>query len=308
MDRMISNIVFTMNRPLQLEAYLESLYRHMTRERIQTYIIYREDLFEEQYTELFPRYPNAVVVRETDFRNDFLSLIEEIQGKYVLFGTDDVVYYDSVDLDTIDEVFDEAEDEIFGFSLRLDPKNLHGASDPIDQLEVRGESILRVNWQKAQSLNAKYPFELNSTIYRSDLAKRIIASAARERPLLKRLFPPQSLALGVLGTFISKKDFIAFVNSFQNPNSLEGYCYRWCRGHKSQLPEYLYFQKLCASAIQINRVNTIIDNPVDGLADHTVETLNAQYLQGYRFDQQAIEANKPHESHVGREYFHLVRD
>lgn len=307
MDQMISNIVFTMNRPLQLEAYLESLYRHMPRERIQTYIIYKEDLFDGEYDELFSRYPDAVVVRETDFRNDFLQVLKEIRGRYVLFGTDDVVYYDSVDLDTIAEVFEEAGDEIFGFSLRLDPKNMDGASESIDQLEVRGESLFRVNWQKAQSLNAKYPFELNSTIYRSDFAKKIIASAAKEHTLLKRIFPPGSIALQALSSFISRKDFLASVNSFKNPNSLEGYCYRWCRGHKSKLPGYLYFQKLCASAIQINRVNTIIDNPVDGLADHTVEVLNEKYKAGYRFDHKKIESRRPDQTHVGHEYFGLVR-
>ena len=73
------------------------------------------------------------------------------------------------------------------------------------------------------------------------------------------------------------------------------------------MPACLYFQKLCASAIQINRVNTTVSNPTDGSSEHTVEALNEKYKQGYRFDIGAIEKNKPMVTHVGREYFKLVK-
>jgi len=56
MQKMISNIVFTKNRPLQLEAYLESLYRYFPRELIQTYIIYKREIFEEEYQQLWEIY------------------------------------------------------------------------------------------------------------------------------------------------------------------------------------------------------------------------------------------------------------
>ncbi len=49
MLKSISNIVFTKNRPLQLDAYLTSLYRHAPEELIQTYVIYKVELFDEQY-------------------------------------------------------------------------------------------------------------------------------------------------------------------------------------------------------------------------------------------------------------------
>ena len=58
MQELITNIVFTKNRPLQLEAYLESLYRYFPAERIQTHIIYKPELFSEEYESLFKKYPN----------------------------------------------------------------------------------------------------------------------------------------------------------------------------------------------------------------------------------------------------------
>ena len=53
MDKQISNIIFIKNRPLQLEGYLANLYRHFPTELIQTYILYKPQLFDQQYQQLF---------------------------------------------------------------------------------------------------------------------------------------------------------------------------------------------------------------------------------------------------------------
>ena len=308
MRKMISNVVFTMNRPLQLEAYLETLYRHMPQELIQTYIIYKVDLFDEQYSELFKRFTHCKVVREKNFYSDFLSLFEQIDTKYILFGTDDVAYFDSVNLDIIDETFDRFPQDIFGFSLRLSPQNLSGQGDSITEIKVAGERVYRLNWKDRQDRIAKYPFELNSTIYRMDLVRDIVAHVARQRLLLKKFFARESILVKSLSRIMSMKHFLISINTFHDPNTLEGYCYRWCKSHKSKVPDYLYFQKLCASAIQINRVNTSVDNLIDGSGEHTVEALNEKYRQGYRFDIEAIERNRPEETHVGQRYFRLTKN
>lgn len=307
MGKMISNIVFTRNRPLQLEAYLESLYQHIPRELIQTYIIYKVDRFNEQYTELFEQFSDCVVIREQNFHDDFVSLIEQIDTKYILFATDDVVYYDSVNMTIIDEAFNKFSKDIFGFSLRLTTKNLRKEDDVADEVRIEIESIYRVNWKKAHSRTAKYPFELNSTIYRTSLVKRILTPVAKEHPTLRWIFRRKSLLVGLLKRVAHVKDFLASIDTFHNPNTLEGYSYRWCKTHKGKLPDYLYFQKLCASAVQINHVNTTTDNPTDGLSEHTVQALNEKYKQGYRLDIEAFENNKPETTHVGQEYFKLVK-
>lgn len=309
MDRLISNIVFTKNRPLQLEAYLESLYRHLPRDLIQTYILYKSDLFDEQYSQLFRRFSDCAVIREQNFRRDFLSLLEKIDTKYILFGTDDVVYYDMVSFAVIDDVFDKFSDKIFGFSLRLSPESLQERSDDvISEIMAGGQKVYRLNWKHGWSQNAKYPFELDSTIYTTALVKKIVWHVSRERPLFKKLFAKNSPRVRFLSHIISMKNFLTSLEVFHDPNTLEGYCYRWCKTHKWRLPGYLYLQKFCASAIQINRVNTTTDNPIDGLYEHTVEALNEKYKQGYRFDIDSIEKDKPNASHVGKRFFKLVKD
>ncbi len=307
MEKIISNIVFTMNRPLQLEAYLESLYQHMPQEKIQTYILYKVDLFEEQYEELFKQFPACTVIREKNFHNDFLRILDGIKTNYILFATDDVVYFDAVDFELIEKSFEKYSENIFGFSLRLSPGTIQEDKDQIYQANDTGEKIYNLNWKKGKSLAARYPFELNSTVYKADLVRKIIADVARERPLLQRFFKKGSLFTRSLGLFISAKDFMVWIHTFHDPNTLEGYCYRWCKNHQSRVPDCLYFQKLCASAIQVNQVTTSVNNPTDGSNEHTVEALNEKYKLGYRFDIEAIKSTKPNDTHVGQEYFKLVK-
>jgi len=118
------NIVFTMNRPLQLDAYLTSLYRHIPQRLIQTYVIYKVNLFDSQYSEVFQKFDKCIVIREKDFHDDFVNLIEQIDTKYVLFATDDVVYFDSVDFDVVEETFGRFADDIFGFTFKFGPQSL----------------------------------------------------------------------------------------------------------------------------------------------------------------------------------------
>jgi glycosyltransferase involved in cell wall biosynthesis len=307
-DKLISNIIFTMNRPLQLDAYLRSLRRHAPTQAIQTYILYKEDLFSEQYAELFEEYADCIVVRERDFHDDLLRLVNEVKTKYVLFGTDDVVYFDFVDVGVIDEVLDRFGDRAFGFSLRLGPENLRAGGDSIEEVPLdKGGCVNRLNWKEGRAPEARYPFELNSTIYRTSLVREITSHVGREHVVLKKVFPAGSARVGFLRRLISMKNFLLSLETFRNPNTLEGYCHRWCKNHKSRLPSYLFFQKLCASAIQINQVNTVVDNPVDGSDTCTVEALNEKYRQGYRFDVRAVEQNRPQTTHVGRKHFQLVK-
>lgn len=305
MDKVISNVVFTRNRPLQLDAYIRSLYRHMPEEKVQTYILYKADLFDNEYSELFRHFSNVVVIREKDFHDDFVTLFEQLDTKYVLFGTDDVVYYDSVDFTTIDNTFAMYHGEIFGFSLRLAPQKLKDDGENVVTVKCGNEEIYRINWKRAKSRNGRYPFELNSTVYTTSMVRRILEPVAIEHPNLKRIFDPESLLCKSLGCFFNVKNFLISLDTFHDPNALEGHCCRWCRTHKRSFPRHLYFQKICASAVQVNRVTTSIDNPVDGSQEHTVEALNEKYRQGYRFDLDSIQSHKPATTHVGRDHFKL---
>ena len=307
MQKKISNIVFTKNRPLQLEAYLESLYRYFPADRIQTYIIYKVDLFSEEYESLFKKYSECIIVKENDFHADCLKVINQADTKYILFGIDDVVFFDSVDIDLIDRTFCEHQNNIFGFTLRFSPEYLENSNDVITDVMVSDRKVYRLNWKNGQNPHSRYPFELCCTIYTTQLVKKIISSVMNNNPVIKKFFSPDTFLIkGLRATKFARKTLKSF-GYFFSPNTLESWNCRWCQNNSSQLPAFTYFQKLCASAIQVNMVNTSTQNTFDGSNDHTVEALNEKYKQSYRFDIDSLVQHKPPRPGCGKNYFKLSK-
>ena len=307
MDKQISNIVFTKNRPLQLEGYLDSLYRNFKEELIQTYILYKQELFDDEYQQVFERYSDCVVIKETDFFSDFLEIINGIGTKYILFGVDDVVYFDNVDLGIIDETFSKFSDNIFGFSLRFNERNIRDSGDPLSSVSVAGEVVYSIDWTKGRTPTTRYPFELCATIYTADIVKKVIYGSRNNNPLLEKLFAPGSPIINAMRKISSPRKILKSFGYFFSPNTLESWNCRWCQNNTSQLPASIYFQKLCASAIQVNMVNTSTNNEVDNSAEYSVEALNEKYKQGCRLDIDFVVSNKPTHSHCGKESFILTK-
>ena len=300
---MISNIVFTKNRPLQLEGYLESLYRHFPQELFQTYIIYKRELFEEEYQQLFSQYADCIVIKENDFHGDFLKLLSQINTKFILFGVDDVVYFDSVDFDLIDETFKRFPKDIFGFSLRHNPQNAK-ACQTVERIFADGQRVYKMNWQAIK----EYPFELCATVYRTEFVKSIINNAQNNNPIIKKLFSPSSTFIKFLGKSKLRRKILKRFGYFYAPNPLESWNCRWCQSHTSELPAYLYYQKQCATATQINMVSTATVSKSENIADFSVEALAEKYKQGYRLDIDFIAANKPIGAFCGNLKFKLMKN
>jgi len=305
MQKMVSNIVFTKNRPLQLDAYLESLYRYFPSQLIQTYILYKPELFEKEYQQLFDHYPDCVIVKESDFHSDFLRLLSQINTKYILFGIDDVVYFDSVDFEVVDETFSQFSKDIFGFSFRLSKENVNNGGDTIYETVVAGQTVFRIDWTQGRTPNTRYPFELCATIYRTELVKRIINGTMNNNPVIKKLFSPGSALIKAWAKVISTRSILKSFGYFYNPNTLESWNCRWCQRHSNELPGSLFFQKLCASAIQVNMVNITARKKFEDVAGCAVEALAEKYNQGFRMDIDFITQNKPSGTHCGIESFRL---
>lgn len=307
MEKMISNIVFTKNRPLQLEAYLQSLYRYFPAELIQTYIIYKVELFRNEYESLFQKFPNCTVVEERDFHSDCIKVINQANTKYIMFGIDDVVFFDSVDIDLIDQTFREHENNIFGFTLRFSPESLESSKDVITEVVVNNQKVYSLNWKNGQTAHSGYPFELCCTIYTTESVKKIVNSVMNNNPIIRKIFSPDGLLIKGLRTTRFARKILKSFGYFFSPNTLESWNCRWCQNHGDQLPGFTYFQKLCAAAIQVNMVNTSTKNTFGETAEHTVEALNNKYQQGYRLDIDFIAGNKPTGPSCERQYFKLTK-
>jgi len=307
MKKLISNIVFTKNRPLQLDAYLESLYRYFPSELIQTYIIYKVELFDEQYMQLFRKYLACTVVRENDFHSDFLKILSQVNTKYILFGIDDVVFFDSVEFDVINQTFREHSEDIFGFTLRFSPESLKDSNDIITDITVAGQKISRLNWKNGQTPHSRYPFELCCTIYATSLVKKVVSNTMSNNLLIRKLFSPDSVLIKALGKVISRRSILKSFGYFFRPNTLESWNCRWCQNNSDLLPSFTYFQKLCASALQVNMVNISARKGFEGDPGYAVEALAEKYKRGFRIDIDFVSQNKPTGTHAGTECFKLTK-
>jgi hypothetical protein len=307
MRKEISNIVFTKNRPLQLDGYLTSLYKHFPQKLLQTYIIYKPELFDNEYQQLFQEHPNCAVIREEDFSRDFLAVLSQVNTKYILFGVDDVVYFDTVDINVIDETFSQFAKDIFGFSLRLGRERLKAGNDRIGQASVAGQTVYSIDWRQGRTPTTRYPFELCATVLKTELVKRIISSSRNNNALLEKAFAPNSAVVNMLSVIFKRHSILKRFGYFYNPNTLESWNCRWCQRNHSLLPTRLFFQKLCASAIQVNMVNVTDRKTLDASKEDAIETLAQKYHQGYRLDIGFVRNNKPTDTHSGGEHFKLIQ-
>lgn len=98
-------LVFSFDRPLQLYACLESIQRYMTGIE-EIHVLYRasSDLFKDGYEKVITAFPtvNFVMQSMKDPKHDFKSKVNKIvfdsPSQYILFGVDDIIVKDFVDL------------------------------------------------------------------------------------------------------------------------------------------------------------------------------------------------------------------
>lgn len=307
MEKVVTNLLFTKNRPLQLDGYLRSLRRYWPGKLMQTCIIYKPELFSREYDTVFGQYTSVKVIVESDFHSDCMKVIDDAQTEYILFGIDDVVFFDSVDFESIKKTYEQAGDDIFGFSLRFSPESLKTSDDEIVPVKVNAETVFRLDWTKGQTPHTRYPFELCGTFYRTDLVKKILSGTMSGSSAARRFFSPDSAVVRSIPVSKWRRSLLKRFGFFFSPNTLESWPCRWCQRNADILPRFTYFQKLCATAVQVNMVNTSTVNTFDGTVEHTVEALNEKFCQGYRLDIDYIARHKPSSPGCGREYFRLTR-
>lgn len=115
-------IIFSYDRPMQLYAYLESLNAYVTNLK-DTFVIYRtsDQTFEESYAQVrhdFPRVKFFEQKTAADFKPLMLHVLFNASTcEHYLFGVDDIIMTDFVDISQCISVMDQY--NAYGFYLRL---------------------------------------------------------------------------------------------------------------------------------------------------------------------------------------------
>jgi hypothetical protein len=180
---MIQFICFSKDRPLQLRGYLESFVRHVTRPDLTTMVVIARSstvAYQNAYNEIASEFPNVKFVWETNFHEDLINSIGP--SELICFGCDDVVFFNKVD---IDQVIKEFNDDTFAFSFRLGMNvNKSMFSGDMQYPEfISSNPVLAWNMHTSHHCaDWGYSWELNGTVYPTDIAKKVIEEVKANSP------------------------------------------------------------------------------------------------------------------------------
>jgi hypothetical protein len=245
-------VVFSKDRPLQLDAALASLLlRCKDPERMEINVLYTTSSAYQEglYRQLSLEYPGVVFRRERHFRRDVLALVAG--AKFVAFVVDDALFVREFSVRTVIEELG-SNDSAIGFSLRLGTNTTYcyplDAQQKIPEFTTVRPGVLAFRWPGA-SHDFGYPFDLSSSVYRT----------ADIEPLLRRI-------------------------RFSNPNFMEGRLAAGAAASGPRQPVLLCFERSVAFCIPANIVQTVAKNRAGTRAGESPEALAAAFERGGRID------------------------
>lgn len=248
----LAAVVFSKDRPLQLDATLASLFRHCSDpDRMRVEVLYTTSSAhgEGLYRRLRLEYPGVAFLRERRFRQDLLTLVA--RTRFVAFIVDDALFVRGFSVEAITEELGP-DDPAIGFSLRLGTNTTYcyplDAAQNLPDFTSRRPGILAYRWPDA-SHDFGYPLELSSSVYRT----------ADIEPLLRRL-------------------------KFGNPNTLEAAMAATASTFAAKRPMLLCFERSAAFCIPANMVQSAIPNRAAANPDETPDALATAFERGDRID------------------------
>ena len=264
-DALISAVVFSKDRAMQLDATLRSLRLHCRDAHVvEMSVLYAASSERHacQYVQLAKDYPDIKFVLERDFKEDLLLLIAP--ASFLLLLVDDNIFVK--EFYAADAVsFLQANSDVLAFSLRLGRNTVYayayGKYQRLPEFAEKDSSILTFDWKTGER-DFNYPCDISSTLYRkSDLA-----------PLLERI-------------------------PFSNPNLLEGRldANKYEFSGQSRLACFERSVTFCNPA---NKVQRVLPNNRSGRRkQYAADTLAEKFDQGVRIKVEAYASLVPKGCH-----------
>jgi len=245
-------LIFSKDRPLQLEALLESLFLHCKDITHPKYfpnitVLYTVSSVKYDYSKIMARYPVVKFLQETNFTDNVLSELDSHSN--VLFLVDDTIFVKDFTLSNMEAVLKN--ESISGISLRLGLNTSYSyatnSNQTIPNVFDVGHGMVAFNWRNASG-DFNYPFELSSSLYRVSTLNEVLQT-----------------------------------RNFSNPNTLE---YLLTGLMKSTQTIYLVMYRLSAAfSAPLNSVqNNNWLNRFSELKEHAADILNELYMNNKRID------------------------
>ena len=268
---MLSVICFSKERPLQLQAYLESLLHFSGLKENYISILYKES-GDIKYEKLKNKYPDVTWKAETNFNSDLNKMISKAEN-FILFGCDDVIFKSFFDPNYCIKTL-QRDDDIYAFSLRL---GTHITGVP--NLNVNNRHF-EWSWQGIRNPSWNYPWEVSGSIFRKSEVEVYLKhiGSCNNPNYLEDLFYQKVYKNGKI------------LNDLKIPGKLT------C------------FKKSKCMTLTINRVQEEFQNEFDDSLPTDIRSLYENFINGYRIAWESFIDTDNSVIHVNSKYFCLTRD
>jgi glycosyltransferase involved in cell wall biosynthesis len=245
-------LVFSKDRPLQLDATLRSLALHCAdSESIEMHVLWKatDNMQLALYYEVRAAYPAVSFTRETGFAADVRRLVRD--AEYVMFVVDDTLFVRDF---TISDVTDalEADSAALAFSLRLGSNTTYcypqDRPQPLPEFSSPRSGILAWHWPSAE-MDFGYPLELSSSVYRM---------------------------ADVVGLITGLR--------YHNPNTMESAMAAVALRFQQSMPRLMSFEPSAAFCAPLNLVQTAWPNRVSTNPQYSAAALAQMFDRGQRID------------------------
>lgn len=271
-DNNVVVIIFSRNRPLQLNLCLNSLlYCCLDPDNIgQLFVIYKNDKeYDYAFNTLINEHPETTFIAESNFKQDVINCLD--MRNFVLFVTDDTIFCNPFSIQDITKKLNDY-NKVLGFSLRLSQFTNYcyplNKNQDIPMMDSIGNGIMMYHWPTAD-LDFLYPLEVSSSIYRTEDILKLIED-----------------------------------KEFRNPNDLEALMYMQLSMFINKKYCLMCYKKSAAFASPNNRVQNIaLDNRFGNKEEYDPERLLTIYENGVRIDFQKFYGMIPNSCHVEVEFF-----
>jgi ubiquinone/menaquinone biosynthesis C-methylase UbiE len=262
----LTGIVFSKDRPLQLDAVLRSFAAQcVDAGSVSLQVLYAcsSSAYEKAYEQLASVHAGVTFVRERDFRGDLSDMISAA-AEAVLFLVDDTLFVRPFSVSAALAELDRHPDAL-GFSLRLGKNTTY--CYPLDRpqrtpaFQEPSAGVLKFAWTAGEG-DFAYPLEVSSSIFR----------AGDILPLLSWL-------------------------PFRHPNSLEEVLAQQASLFRDARPALLCFDRSVAFAAPINRVQSTHANRAADDDARSAGALLGAFEEGKRIDVAAYAGFVPNACH-----------